>query len=119
MEQNEKRMDPGREWAIWLKPGGCILVLLVSVLCVVMMFRSGPEKIDGYAPPESDAYYTQHLDELQIELETNVFPELDGILDCENNGEALVITLEQDEFIKTRAAILQYYGRELFVFEQR
>lgn len=118
MEHNEEKRDPGRELVTWLRPGGCILVLLVSVLCVAMMLTSGPKKIDGYVPPESDAYYAQHLDELQAELEANVFPELEGIVDCENSGQSLVITLEQDAFIKTRAAILQYYGRELFVFEQ-
>ena len=118
MEHEPREINPGKEWAERLKPGGCILVLVVTVLCMLLRFTSGPDPIEGYAPPESEAYYAQHLEELQTELETHVFPELEGVLRCEQDGEVLVITLERDHFINTRAAILQYYGQSLFRFEQ-
>lgn len=116
MKQNEREINPGKEWAQRLKPGGCILVLVLTVLCMAQMFTSGPKKIDGYAPPETDAYYAQHLTELQTELETNVFPELDGIEGSEVAEGVLKIHIDRDHFISSRAAILQYYGQTLFEF---
>ena len=41
MKQNEREINPGKEWAQRLKPGGCILVLVLTVLSVVLgMFPS-------------------------------------------------------------------------------
>lgn len=123
MEREEQAYDPrevnpGKEWAIRLKPAGCIAVLIFSLLCVALMFTSGPDKIEGFEPAQTDAYYAQHLDELQTELETYVFPELEGVVSCEEGDDALVITLETGEFINTRAAILRYYDQSLFIFEE-
>lgn len=115
---DKREMNPGKEWAIRLKPAGCIAVLIFSLLCVAMMFTAGPDKIEGFEPAQTDTYYAQHLEDLQTELETYVFPEVSGVVSCEERDGALVITLESEDFINTRAAILQYYDQSLFIFEK-
>ena len=54
--------------------------------------------------------------ELKTELETNVFPHIDGVLAAEESGGVLVITIEESTFAVTRSAILTYYEAELFEF---
>ena len=63
-----------------------------------------------------DSSRTKHLDELQLELETHVFPELEGIRSCENTGNVLEIVIDSEHYIASRAVIIRYFDRELFLF---
>lgn len=106
----------GQEFVRWLRPGGCILLIVIAVLVIAMCFISGQDPIPGYAPPQSSEYYAEHLDELKTELETNVFPIIGGVLDCSVQGDKLNVTLEASGFAVTRSAILRYYDIALFEF---
>ncbi len=53
------------------------------------------------------------------ELNTAVFPALDGILDCHSNDNGIVvITIDSDHFAVTRSAILRYFDESLFEFKE-
>lgn len=119
MAPETPKRDPGRELVLAMRPIGCVLVVLFTIACMALMLKSGPEDIPGYAPPESDAYYAQHLDELQSELEESVFPALEGIVSCENTGQALEIVIDREHYIPSRAVIIRYFHRDLFVFVQQ
>ena len=117
-EEDEQLQHPGLEWARRLKLGGCIAVLAFTGLCIFMMLNLGADPIKGYAPPQTDAYYAEHLDALMSELETAVIPHLEGVTDMYEKDGRLVIHIDYEHYIATRAAIMQYFDRDLFIFEQ-
>ena len=116
MDPEKREINPGKELVLAMRPLGCVLVVIFTIACMALMLKSGPEGVDGYVPPESDAYYAQHLDELQLELETHVFPELEGIRSCENTGNVLEIVIDSEHYIASRAVIIRYFDRELLLF---
>ena len=110
-------MNPGQEIVKWLRPAGCVLVLLLSALALVTLFISGNDPVKGYHPPQTSAYYAQHPEALKVELEQNVFPALSGIESCRVTEEGkLLITLTGEGFAVARSALLRYYDKELFEF---
>ena len=122
MEQTEQEQweyeSPGQQWAQRLGVVGGILVLLFSLVFVLTMLMSGPEKLD-YTPAHDTAFYVQNMDALQTELEREIFPHVEGIESCELVDDKLVIAIRQSNFIETRAVIIDLFDRELFLFEQR
>ena len=74
-------MTAGQQFVKWLKPVGCGIFLLVFVLFFIMCFTA-KAPVEGYTVPHDSQYYAEHLDELKTELETNLFPRLDGIIIC-------------------------------------
>ena len=122
MENTEQEQweyeTPGQQWAQRLGVFGGIAVLLFSLLFVLTLVLSGPEKLD-YIPTHDTAYYAQNLDALQAELEQEVFPHVEGIVSCEVVEDTLVIGIRQSNYIETRAVIIDLFDRELFLFEQR
>ena len=116
--EEKNRESAGQEFVRWLRPGGCVLFLLVGVLMLVVCFGSGKAPISGYAPPQTSAYYAAHLDELQTELETNVFPVIGGVEESRVDGDKLAVTLDSASSVATRAAILRYYDESLFEFAE-
>ena len=116
--EEKNRESAGQEFVRWLRPGGCILFLLVGVLMLVVCFGSGKAPIPGYTPPQTSAYYAAHLDELRTELETNVFPIIGGVEESRVDGDKLAVTLNSASSVATRAAILRYYDESLFEFAE-
>ncbi len=114
----EKELNPGRQWAQRLGVGGGIAVLLFSLVFVLTMLSSGPEKLD-YTPMQSDGYYAEHPYELQAELTEFVFPEVEGVQDCTVAEGKVVIGIRSKYYIETRAVIIDLFDRDLFVFEER
>lgn len=106
----------GQEFARWLRPAGCVFVLILAVLALVICFTHGKDPIPGYKPPQTSEYYSRHMDELQAELEENVFPIIGGVEKSEIDGGKLTVTLDSGTFAVTRSAILRYYDVSLFEF---
>lgn len=106
----------GQEFVKKLRPFGCVLVLTITVLSVLLCFTSGANPIPGYASPQSTEYYRENLPELKAELEQNVFPELDGIIDCEITGGTLSVTIDNAWLAVSRSAVLRYFDKSLFLF---
>ena len=117
-EEKEYRESAGQEFARAVKPAGCVLLLLILIGVLYICFTSGKDPIPGYEAPQDTAYYVQHLQELKTELETNVFPELEGIEGSDVEGDHLNIRIQSDSFAVSRAAILRYYDLSLFEFER-
>jgi len=119
MDEEKKKIrteTTGQEFVRWLKPGGCALVIIITILVIAICFISGRDPIPGFAPAHDTEYYLSNMDDLTSELEENVFPVLDGIKDYSVVDGKLNITVEGATFAVTRAAILRYYDNELFVF---
>ena len=113
----EKKPQQSGQW-LWknLKPFGCILCLGLMVLMLIICFTSGRDPIPDYAAPMDTAYYAANLGELEKELENNVFPHLEGIVSCEEEGGKIVVTIAESTFAKSRSAILRYFDISLFEF---
>lgn len=103
----------GQDFVKMLKPAGCIIFLLLFVLFLVFCF-SAKAPLEGYVKPQTTEYYSTHLDELQQELETNMFPRLEGIEDCYISGGRLTVVISSEAFEESSGIITHYYGKELF-----
>ena len=86
------------------------------VLMLIICFTSGRDPIPDYAAPMDTAYYAANLGELEKELESNVFPHLEGIVSWEEEGGKIVVTIAESTFAKSRSAILRYFDISLFEF---
>lgn len=115
--QEQEPVTPGQQWAQRLGVVGGIVVLLFSLTFVLTMLTAGPEMPD-YAPAWDTAYYEQHPEDLQAELEQSVFPYVEGVQSCVQEDGKLVITISSRHYIPTRAVIINLFDRNLFVFEQ-
>ncbi len=104
----------GEEFVRKIRPVGCVMFILLAILVAAVCLTAGRDPIKGYKPPQSDEYYAQHLDELQEELEANVFPHLEGVMGSRVENDVLVVELDTNHFAVTRSALLCYYGQELF-----
>lgn len=111
-------MDTGRQFVKMIRPLGCAIFLLVAVCVTVLCFTAGRNPIPGYKAPEDTEYYSAHLDALQEELETQVFPNVSGVTGCEITGNILTIHIADEYFAVTRSAILRYFDASLFDFVQ-
>lgn len=107
----EKKPETSGSW-LWknLKPFGCILCLVCLAAFLFFCLSSGPEKIEGYEPAQTQQYYLEHPEELAQEIKTNIQPHLEELLDCYVREGKVVLEINSDEFISTRAVILQYFN---------
>ena len=106
-------MTAGESFVKMLKPAGCILFLLLFVIFLIFCFTA-KAPLEGYVKPQTTEYYLTHLEELEQELETNMFPRLEGIEDCYVNGDRLTIIISSDDYEESSGIITHYYGKELF-----
>lgn len=109
--------NPGVQIVRWLRPAGCVLVLLLTVLMLVFCFTQGKDPIPGYEPPHDAAYYAQHLPELAEELNARVLPAVDETASATADGGTVTVRIDAQRLAVTRAAVLRYYDASLFVFE--
>ena len=110
-------MTAGEQFVKWIKPAGCVLFLGIFAAFLVICFTA-KAPVAGYTVPNHSQYYAQHLDELKAELETNLFPRLEGIEDCYISGDKLKIIISDAGFEKSSKAITHYYGENLFIIEK-
>ncbi|HHU22773.1 MAG TPA: hypothetical protein GXZ52_05070 [Clostridiales bacterium] len=95
---------------------GCVLFLVLSILVAAVCVTAGRDPIPGYESPKAGEYYARHLDELEAELEENVFHRLEGIQDSYAEDGRLVVVISRENFAVSRAAILRYFDKSLFEF---
>jgi len=112
----EYKETAGQDFVKKIRPAGCILFLFLMVAVLLICFTSGKNPIPGYEAPESTEFYSAHLDQLQTELQQQVFPALEGIEGSEIANGKLVVTIDEENFAVTRAAILRYFDVSLFEF---
>ena len=112
-------MGTGQSFVKRIKPIGSAMFLLIFVMFLLVCFTAGNHPIAGYTAPHDSEYYAQSdltLGALKTELEANVFPKLDGQEGCAVLNGKLTVTIDAEHFVKSRAAIIQYYDRDLFTF---
>ena len=109
----EERPTSG-QW-LWktLGPFGCILALALMGAALLLCFTAGTDPIPGYEPPENDAYYAAHPDELARELTENVLPKLEGEASVTVSGDTVVVAVGPDRYAATRSALLHFFDRSL------
>lgn len=111
-------MTAGQEFVKFLKPVGCVIVLLFSIAAIVLCLTPPDEPLPGLEPAHDNAYYAQHLDELQAELEESVFPRLGGIRSCVISEDRLCIGIDGKNYDKVCKALSYYYDKDLFEFQK-
>ena len=112
-------MAAGQDFVKKIRPIGSAMFLLLFVLFLIVCFTSGKNPLPGYERAHDSSYYLQSeatLSELKTELETNVFPKLEGDESCTVSGGKLIVTLDEKNYSETRSAILKYYDEDLFEF---
>ena len=117
-EPSDEKEHPGFQIVRWLRPGGAALVLLLGILFVVQCFMTGREPVKGYQPKHDTAYYTAHLDALADELNRDLLPQVDENARAEAGDTIVTVYLPKETYITTRAAVLRYYDRSLFEFQE-
>ena len=110
---NEEKVTAGEGFVKMLRPVGCVVFLILAVAVTVLCFTAGSDPIRGYEAPEDTVYYAAHLEDLQAELEANVFPHLEGVLESAVTGDKVTVTVAEDHFAVTRSAILRYFDESL------
>ena len=111
-------MDTGADFVRKIKPIGCVAFLMLFAVFLVFCFTA-KAPVEGYSVPHDSQYFAEHIDELKTELETNLFPHLDGIEECRVEGDKLVIVIDSEHFAESSKAISHYYGNSLFEFTEK
>ena len=114
----EPPMTAGQSFVKAIRPLGCVMFLALAVLVVAVCLSSGRKPIPGYEPPLTTEQYAADLYALEAELEENVFPALDYEMSAEVTADSVTVTVENENFVAGRAAILRYFDESLFVFER-
>jgi hypothetical protein len=113
-------MGTGQEFVKKLRPAGCALVVILTVIVTILMFTSKGIAVDGYDAPHDSDYYAEHIDELKTEIEENMLPKLEGVTASLSVEDGKVqVTAESVSLQKVKNAVNYYYGLELFTFEEQ
>ena len=115
-EHEEKPASNG-EWLMkTLKPLGAAIVLVCMVLMIISCFVVRFDPIKGYEPLNTTEFYSENLEELQSELEENVFPNFEGIRSSDVNGDRLDVLVSSGEIKNVKQSILKHFDSSLFNF---
>ncbi len=115
-------MSAGQDFAKKIGPLGGAFFLLLFALFLIYCFTAKPNPLAGYMPPHDSTYYAQNdttLSELKTELETNVFPKLEGNESCAVKDGKLALVTAGENLESCRSAITRYYDESLFEFADR
>jgi len=114
----EAPMTAGQSFVKAIRPLGCVLFLGLAILVAAVCLTSGRKPIPGYEPPMTTEQYAADLSALEAELEENVFPRLEYEMSAEVTGDAVTVTVETENFVAGRAAVLRYFDESLLLFER-
>ena len=114
----EAPMTAGQSFVKAIRPLGCVLFLGLAILVAAVCLTSGRKPIPGYEPPMTTEQYAADLSALEAELEGNVFPRLEYEMSAEVTGNAVTVTVEDENFVAGRAAVLRYFDESLLLFER-
>ena len=110
---NKEKLSGG-EWLMkTFGVGGCVFLLVMAAIGVFLCFTAGSNPIPGYEPAEGTEYYALHPEALQAELEAEVFPHIEGIVDCQVSGGTVRVTIEHEHFAVARSTLLHYFDESL------
>jgi len=104
-----------------LKPLGVVLILVAAVLALITCFTADMGVPPKYESMHSAEYYLQSeatMQELVLELEQHVFPNLDGITRYELMGDTckLAIYIDSENYVTVEQVLLRDFDARLFEF---
>lgn len=114
----EPRPTAGQTFVKNIRPAGCALFLILAILVTAVCLTSGRDPVPGYEAPQAMEYYAKNPEALVSELEANIFPALEYDMTASLTGDTVTVTIEDENFVIGRAAILRYFDESLFVFER-
>lgn len=114
----EAPMTAGQSFVKAIRPLGCVLFLGLAILVAAVCLTSGRKPIPGYEPSMTTEQYAADLSALEAELEGNVFPRLEYEMSAEVTGDTVTVTVEDENFVAGRAAVLRYFDESLLLFER-
>lgn len=111
--------DTGKIFVSKIGMVGCVMFLIMLVGFLLVCFSSGSQNpIEGYEPPYESEYYMENPEELAIEINKNIVPQLESITECYYEDGKVVIITEETEFFVVRSALLDYFDESLFDFRK-
>lgn len=116
--ETEGKLSAGQAFVKNIRPAGCALFLILAILVTAVCLTSGRNPVPGYEAPQSGEYYAENPEALVSELEDNLFPALEYDMSANLTGDTVTVTIEDENFVIGRAAILRYFDESLFVFER-
>lgn len=114
----EPKPTAGQTFVKTIRPAGCALFLMLAILVTAVCLTSGRDPIPGYEAPQTMEYYAENPEALVAELETGLFPALEYDMTANLTGSTVTVTIEDENFVIGRAAILRYFDESLFTFER-
>lgn len=116
-EPEDKTKQPSGEY-LWrvLKPGGCVLVLVLMVVLLVFCFTQKGDPVSAYAPARSAEYYAAHSEELAAELEENLLKFFPGA-ECREADGLVTVTADTDTLERLKSVLAEHFDESLFIFE--
>jgi len=98
---------------------GCVMFMIMLVGFLLVCFFAGSKSpIEGYEPPCDSEYYIENTEELAMEINENIAPQLDGIVECYYEDDKVVVVAEEAEYFTIRSALLDHFEEELFDFRK-
>lgn len=107
-------MTAGQSFVKSIKPIGCVLFLILFAAFMIFCFTAKAPLGDKYVCPQTTEYYSEHLEEFEAELETNLLPLLDGIEECRIEGDKILILISPEHCDASSQIIYHYYGKNIF-----
>lgn len=122
-EQEEVKRTDGRDtgkiFVSKIGMVGCVMFLIMLVGFLLVCFLSGSKSpIEGYEPPYESEYYIENPEELALEINENIMPQFESIIECYYEDGKVVIITEEAEYFAVRSALLDYFNEELFDFRK-
>ncbi len=100
-----------------LKPGGCVVVVVLAVFMILFCLTKKPSLLKDYTPLCTADEYISNPAVLASELRERVFPILPGEESCSETDGGLIIGLHHNEFLSSRAEILNHFPGSIITFE--
>ncbi len=116
---SEENRSAGQDFIHKIGPWGCALFLGLFILTTALCFTAGSDPIPGYEPPQPEEYYATHPEALMAELEDAVFPQLPYDMSVGMVGDQVTVYIAAEDLVLGRAALLQTFGHDLLMFEEK
>lgn len=116
-EPEDKTKQPSGDY-LWrvLKPGGCVLVLVLMVVLLIFCFTKKGDPVSDYAPAQSVEYYAAHSEELANELEENLLKFFPGA-QCREADGLVLVSAPEETLARLKSVLAEHFDESLFIFE--
>lgn len=114
-EDKSKQNSRDYLWRV-LKPGGCVLVLVLMAVLLIFCFTHKSDPVSDYAPAQSAEYYSAHPGELAGELTERLLVYFPGAR-CQAEGGHVVISAGAETLERLKPVLIGHFDESIFIFE--